>query len=163
MTLRPAATAMGMRHPQGWLGSTTVEGERPVKRVGLAGRGLGGQPHRLRFAGSGFVDDIHVGELAQGDGGALRAWVAVDVDDPDGEVRVEGAEVLCELSDGEHRLVSLRGSAGQVVRPGCRGFLEGEVLVRFFDGDCAFGRLWWFGDGEHVVEEAGDGCCDVSG
>ena len=110
-------------------------GRMPRKRVGLATGRLGGQPHRLRFAGSEFMDDIDVGEHAQADGGALRAWVAVDFDDPDGEVRVEGAEVLYELSDGEHRLVSLRGSAGQVVRPGCRGFLEGEVLVRFFDGN----------------------------
>ena len=105
----------------GMAGQHDSRGRTPRQGVGLAGRGLGAQPHRLRFAGSGFVDDIHIGELAQGDGGALRAGVAVDVDDPDGEVRVEGVEVLCELSDGEHRLVSLRGSAGQVVRPGCRG------------------------------------------
>ena len=35
-------------------------GRTPRQRVGLAAGGLGGQPHRLRFAGSGFVDDIDV-------------------------------------------------------------------------------------------------------
>ena len=105
----------------------------PRQKVGPTAGWLGGQPHRLKFAGSRFMDDIDVGEHAQGDGGALRACVAVDVDDPDWEVRVESAVVLCELSDGKHRPVSLRESAGQVVRPGCRGFLEGEVVIRVVD------------------------------
>lgn len=119
----------------GMAGQHDSRGRTTRQTVGLAAGRLGTQPHRLRLASSGFVDDIHVGEHAQGDGGALRAGMAVDVDDPDGELRVEGAEVLCELSDGEHRLVSLHGSAGQAGRPGRRGFLEGEVLVRFFDGN----------------------------
>jgi hypothetical protein len=155
---------MGMRHPQGWLGSTTVEGERPVRGSGWPPEGWAlshtacGSPVRPSWS------DIHVGEHAQGDGGALRAWVAVDVDDADREVRVEGAEVLCELSDGEHRLVSLRGSAGQVVRRGGRGFLEGEVAGSMSSTATAFTwNLRCLADGEHVVEEAGDGCCDVTG
>ena len=116
----------------GMAGQHDSRGRTPRQSVGLAAGRLVGQPHRLWFASSGFVDDIDVGELAQGDGGALRAWVTVDVDDADGQGRVDGAEVLCELSDGEHRLVSLRVSAGQVVRPRSRWGLVGEVVIRVF-------------------------------
>ena len=72
----------------GMAGHHDSRGRTPRQRVGLAAGRLGGQPHRQRFAGSGFVDDIHVGEHAQGDGGALSAdAVFADLTDLDASCR----------------------------------------------------------------------------